>query len=230
MRLLVIGVLAFLLAVLAVTAQERATAAPEDGEQLSRVRAGISSQPGEQRTVSVGDIALEEFSVREYAWAILSADTLASSSHNRVLKKGHRLWGLGEGEVPSEFCTHFEHSRYCFRDRDADGRFDEVSILGGGRPRSGLRARYQVVWLEASGDETGFRRELVFLGAGGGLLKFAFRERSGEAVTLSSEVTFDRSPGGPTIIAVRGARLEVLEAGNEGIRYRVLSGFGEAKN
>lgn len=61
-------------------------------------------------------------------------------------------------------------------------------------------------------------------------MKFAFRERSGEAVTLSSEVTFDRSPGGPTIIAVRGARLEVLEAGNEGIRYRVLSGFGEAKN
>ncbi len=41
---------------------------------------------------------------------------------------------------------------------------------------------------------------------------------------FSQELTFDLAAG-PMMVSVKGARIEVIKAGNEGIEYRVLQGF-----
>ena len=69
----------------------------------------------------------------------------------------------------------------------------------------------------------GFRSELVYLGFAQNRLKLSYREYSprGSRATATEDLEFDLAEG--RTIAVKGARLEVLDVGNQGIRYRVLS-------
>ena len=59
------------------------------------------------------------------------------------------------------------------------------------------------------------------------MLRLLYREFVNNLVrpVFDQELTYDLEGGGPLSVAVKSARFEVLEAGNAGIRYRVLHGF-----
>lgn len=198
---------------------------PADAEQAWRSRSGSRPEPGVEHRVTVGEVVYESFSAREYAWAMLRADVRPSESHNAMLRRGSILWAVQrEGGDPQEFCALFETSRYCFRDTDSDERFDRVSILGGGRPSGNLRAPYKLAWRQPLVESGASRHELAYLGAAAGVLRFVFREYKNDLTRPASthEATYDLAPSGPTLVTFKGAQIEVLEAGNSGIRYRVL--------
>lgn len=70
-----------------------------------------------------------------------------------------------------------------------------------------------------------FRRELVYQGRVGNELRLSYREFSGEMArpAFTQELTFEFNGG--AVIGAKGARLEVIEATNTTIKYRVLQGF-----
>ena len=114
-----------------------------------------------------------------------------------------------------KFCT--PSGRSCFADKDSDGDFDKA-----GKRRADVAYTESVVWLDASSD--GFRSELVYQGAGGGVLQIAYREFVDDMArpAFTQLATFDLAEAGVTRVAYQDLVIEVLEAGNMGISYKVL--------
>ncbi len=71
------------------------------------------------------------------------------------------------------------------------------------------------------------RQEILFSGAAGGVLRMQYREFVNDLArpAFSQELTYDLPADAPITVSVKGARIEVLKAGNEGIRHRVQNGF-----
>ncbi len=97
------------------------------------------------------------------------------------------------------------------------------SILGGAKrlfsvdvPQDKCAKRYKF----ANYGQT-FSQELIYLGRSGDELSFKYREFSGSLArpAFSADLTYDLSES--RTIGYRGARIEVIEAGNQLIRYRV---------
>lgn len=67
-----------------------------------------------------------------------------------------------------------------------------------------------------------FRQELIYLGRSADILSFKYREFSGSLArpAFSADLTYDLSES--RVIGYRGARLEILDAGNQEIKYRVV--------
>jgi hypothetical protein len=74
-----------------------------------------------------------------------------------------------------------------------------------------------------------YRKEIVYQGAAGGILRLLYREYTNDLVrpAFIQELTYDYSGAESLRVAVKGVRLEVFEAGNSGIRYLVTRGFDE---
>lgn len=74
-------------------------------------------------------------------------------------------------------------------------------------------------------DSPGFRQELIYNGRIGDSLKFLYREFSGDLMRppFSQEVQYDLNDS--HTIGFRGVRIEVIEATNTQLRYRVVSSF-----
>ena len=83
---------------------------------------------------------------------------------------------------------------------------------------------------ERPARETKLRRELVYSGMAKGSLSILYREYIGDMIrpAFSQELKYDYEPG--TVIGFRGARFEVLEAGNTSIRYRVIEPLSFSTN
>lgn len=73
--------------------------------------------------------------------------------------------------------------------------------------------------------EDGFKKELIYNGRSGSQIKFLYCEIAGGSKRdpLSQEVIYDLGEG--KVIGFKGARVEVLDADNQRIRYKVLSYF-----
>lgn len=74
-------------------------------------------------------------------------------------------------------------------------------------------------------DTPGFRQELIYNGRSGDTVKFLYREFSGDYARppFSQEVQYDLKDG--SMIGFKSVRIEVLEASNTRLSYRVLSSF-----
>ena len=70
-----------------------------------------------------------------------------------------------------------------------------------------------------------FQRTLIYLGKTGNLLKFGYRETSNGYArpAFSNEISYDLNES--NIIGYQKAKLQVIEATNTTIRYKVLSYF-----
>jgi hypothetical protein len=99
------------------------------------------------------------------------------------------------------------------------------SILGGSQviftvkiPEDQCAKRYKFVDYGQT-----FRQELIYLGRSGDELSFKYREFSGSLArpAFSADLKYDLSES--QTIGYRGARIEVIEAGNQIIQYRVKS-------
>jgi hypothetical protein len=135
-----------------------------------------------------------------------------------------RLIGTAEAR-----CSGARSRQCAFSDRTWDGVFEYAAIRGYGTlTLSPTGYRYEVFTVPIGGEApTGFKRELVYQGAAGGTLRLLYREYVNDLArpAFSQEATYDLSRSGPTLATFKGAQIEVLEAGNAGIRYRVLRGF-----
>lgn len=117
----------------------------------------------------------------------------------------------------------------CFQDLDGDGLFERTFVRGLRAIRDPPLVRYELRnRVDPVPDETTtFKGELVYQGAGGGILRLAYREYSNDMArpAFSQEVTYDLATEGPTSIVFKGAKIEILSAGNSGIRYVVTEAF-----
>lgn len=70
-----------------------------------------------------------------------------------------------------------------------------------------------------------FRQELIYNGRSGETVKFLYREFSGDIARppFSQDVQYDLKDG--AVIGFKGARIELIEASNTKLSYRVLSSF-----
>lgn len=77
-------------------------------------------------------------------------------------------------------------------------------------------------------DAPNFRQELIYNGRSGQTVKFLYRESSGDYArpAFSQDVQYDLGDG--NVIGFKGARVEIVEATNTRLKYRVLSSFPAA--
>jgi hypothetical protein len=77
-------------------------------------------------------------------------------------------------------------------------------------------------------SEDSFQQTLIYSGRVGNKINIGYREFSSSAArpAFNNDVEYDLSES--SVIGYRGARLEVQEATNEHIRYRVISNFNRA--
>jgi len=203
---------------------------------------GAAPDKGVETQVGVGESVYREFAVEE---AVRARLTEASKVSNKLtVPAGTELlpervdWQQGFGTVAWCSSSHRygrsallgrPQQAVCFSDRTWDGVFEYAAIRGYGTlTLSPTGYRYEVFTVPISGEApTGFKRELVYQGAAGGTLRLLYREYANDLArpAFSQEATYDLSPSGPTLATFKGAQIEVLEAGNAGIRYRVLRGF-----
>jgi|JI10StandDraft_1071094.scaffolds.fasta_scaffold20558_5 hypothetical protein len=74
-------------------------------------------------------------------------------------------------------------------------------------------------------DAPNFRQELIYNGRSGDTIKFLYREFAGDyaRAPFSQEVQYDLKDG--NTIGFKGARIEIVEATNTNLSYRVVSSF-----
>lgn len=80
--------------------------------------------------------------------------------------------------------------------------------------------------VEAS-DASGFRRELVYSGVAQGVVTMSYREFANDFArpAFTQELRYDLAAGQD--IGFRGARLQIIQAGNITVRYRLLKPLDE---
>ncbi len=119
--------------------------------------------------------------------------------------------------VNGKFCI--QTGKTCFKDEDLDGDFDRA----GRDPETNKRVDvpYESGEIQFDASDEGFRSELVYQGAQRGLLQFAYREFVDDMArpAFTQVISYDLEES--TTIAFQTLELEILEAGNMGIRYRV---------
>jgi hypothetical protein len=116
----------------------------------------------------------------------------------------------------------------CFIDRNNDGRFEKVKAAPGPlwfekdvTPPLPFGKSEQIV---SRGDS--FKYELLYQGSSNNSLKLAYREYLNDFARPAyfQDVTYDLKTK-PTIVTFRTVRIEVIDADNNELVYRILSGF-----
>mgnify|MGYP000279978426 CR=1 FL=1 len=79
-------------------------------------------------------------------------------------------------------------------------------------------------------DAPNFRQELIYNGRSGGTVKFLYREFSGDYARppFSQEVQYDLKDG--SVIGFKGVRIEIIEASNTRLSYKLISSFPDPLN
>ena len=90
------------------------------------------------------------------------------------------------------------------------------------------KASFEVTSQQSTGKNS-FQQTLLYSGKVGDKINFGYREFSGNVArpAFNNDVEYDLSTS--SIIGYKGARIEVLEATNEFIRYKVFSNFNTEK-
>ncbi len=201
-------------------------APPLWGDSETRVNKGSGPALNIETEAGTGDVLYSEYERSEYEFAKLKSDIRVSQS-GKVLPKGLVL--AATPKIVSgrkEYCRGFETALYCLEDTDLNGSFDRVRIGGGGRALPNVSGGY-VLEYEPVDDQPGWRKDLLYQGASGGVARFTFREYGSDWTTpkVTQELSYDLSPEGSTEVVYQGARIQVDSATSNGVRYKVLAGF-----
>jgi hypothetical protein len=118
----------------------------------------------------------------------------------------------------------------CLQDPKKIGQFTHVFMRGYKRLDRFQSVPYaeEEKVLTSVASVKNFKAELLYQGAAGGVLRMAYREFTDDMIRASftQDVTFQLEPdGAPTDIRFKGARMTVLEASNNEIRFKLNSPF-----
>jgi hypothetical protein len=193
--------------------------------------------------VQVGDVMYTEFDFvetqRQGGEAVYLDDGFEWSRWNgqRVsIEPGYRLSPVLTSDG-TEYCTREGRFRdvlgparsVCFLDRDSDGYFNRMAVVAPVPYKTRIDPtpyrREMVGTQHAKVPITGFKKELIYQGRSGEVLKIQYREFLDDLArpAFYQDINYDFSPGG--IIAFQSARIEVVDANNLWIKYRVLAGW-----
>jgi len=173
-----------------------------------------------------GDQIYVEYEQTETMWAKLKSDARVSES-GMILPKGLLLeCDIAHGSGQTDCCKGYEAALYCLQDRDHNGRFDKVKILGGGRPFEYVSAPYEIVY-QPKDDLPRWRKSVVYQGVAGGVLHLTYEEISNGAPKSTRELTFDVAKDGPTDVVYQGLHLVFSTVDSAHVEYSVTAPFRE---
>ena len=176
------------------------------GDSVTRVNKGGSPALETESEVGTGDVVFSEFERSEVEFAKLKSDIRVSQS-GKILPKGLILEASIEtGSGQKEYCKGHDTAFYCLQDRDNNGSFDKVQIVGGGRPLESVSGGY-ILEYQPVDDLPAWRKELLYQGASAGVARFTFREYGSDWTTpkASQDLAYDLSLDGSTEIVYQGA-------------------------
>lgn len=107
----------------------------------------------------------------------------------------------------------------------------EVSTAGVGDPIYTYKKQGKVFNDYMNGQVTqqtpSWKYELLYSGISKEILKITYREFANDLARASffQEASYDYNKNGSTMVSFKGAKVEILSADNNGIQYKVLSGF-----
>jgi hypothetical protein len=175
---------------------------------------GRTSYPtvGEEASARPGEAVIANYNFDEVRVARFAIDVRALDGITR--------WPAGTGSylmVNGKFC--FPDGSACFEDRQGQGAFRRAARDAITQQIVDVPYELDVEFINAS--DQGFRAELLYLGAGGNLLRFGYREFVDDMArpAFMQELTYDLRADAVTVIAFQDATLEILAASNTEIRY-----------
>lgn len=79
----------------------------------------------------------------------------------------------------------------------------------------------------ATNQTNSVKQEIIYSGLSKGELKITYREYMNDYARASffQDATYDYSPPSSTMISFKGAQVEILDANNTQVKYKVLTGF-----
>ena len=82
---------------------------------------------------------------------------------------------------------------------------------------------------KATNQTNSVKQEIIYSGLSKGELKITYREYMNDYARASffQDATYDYSPPASTMISFKGAQVEILDANNTQVKYKVLKGFSD---
>jgi hypothetical protein len=201
-------------------------AAASAAAPVSRFNEGSEPAVGVEAEIGTGDVFLASWSRTEVEFARLKSAVKVSDT-GMTLPKG-MLLEAADDSTPQRptFCAWQETAHYCLFDTDADRIFDKATISLGARPLPRISGSYVLEYQPAEGSP-GWRKELLYQGASEGVARFTFREYGEDwtAPRSSESLSYDLAKEGPSEIVYQGARVQLLGATSNALRYKVIAAF-----
>jgi hypothetical protein len=220
----------FLIVALALTACAKIDINPSS---LPTLKEGRSIEIGRDTETTVGSIVYSEYNYYTAQGAVTRAPFATTILFAKVIVPvGSRLINANV-DGNTAYCTaqptYFvpgEARSICLFDTRGSGVFDKFYIIN---TLSSLQYDASIPYSkeETSSDSTGYKYELLYEGIAGDVIKLAYREYTNNFArpAFQQDLSYTLRRPGPTEITFRGVRIAVLDADNNRIRYRVVSGF-----
>jgi len=122
----------------------------------------------------------------------------------------------------------------CLTDSDLDGKFESGEINSGEDAKK-IYITEPIAYsvkreIEKHYSRLSFEKIILYQGIANGVINISYRELQNNMArpAFTQSIQYEINKNGPTQIAFKGARIEVLSADNTSIRYRVLKPFRDS--
>lgn len=196
-------------------------------QDVTESRDGGRYRIGDAASARVGDVMLDRY---QYTAAPTAspAVTIPAGDGRLEVRSGYRLVARKvDGETA--YCTPISASFACFYDNDGDGAFDHELVTNLGIASSKRALIPPVAYTKGEGEfARGFKSELIYLGRSDNVIKLRYLDYTDDLAkpSYTQELNYTLDPKAATEITFRDARLRILQADNQLIRYDILSSFG----
>lgn len=195
---------------------------------VTESRDGARYRVGESASAAVGEVMLDRYHYSA-APVALPVAAIASGEGRMSVAAGARLVARRvDGE--RAYCSPIEANFACFYDNDNDSRFDHVLVTNMGITSSKRPLLPAAAYTLTDGTlAQGFKSELVYLGRSGQTIDVRYLDYTDDLArpTYQQDLHYTLDVQGAGEISYRAARLKVLAADNQRIRYEILSGFAD---
>jgi hypothetical protein len=145
------------------------------------------------------------------------------------VEPGEFLFGYQFSNGTKEYCTNNPEINVCFLSSGDDVNFDKFRVIQTFKNKQNWMHSAHKIPFEKSeiGYIKGRTFELLYDGIANGVLRVTYREYvdSTARPAFYQEVNYELSPNGSTTIDFKGVEIEVLDASNNKITYKVIRGF-----
>jgi len=196
-------------------------------------------QPGEERTAELGETLVQKGKV--YTYDAVRLENSISAGDGYLLKKFSLEPGILKATMRDDDRLYYTTDKLSVYDAMLGTQMyyggltvsykdpKDVKFHWNSRPALTPRPVPILTKMEvADSERPSFRQELIYNGRSGDTLKFLYREFSNDLLRapFSQEVQYDLKDG--NTIGFKGVRIDVIEATNTRLKYRVVSSFPDA--